>query len=83
MAPSRRRRRQAEPKAASRRHRRSCAEGRQGRRPSPRRDVIDDISLIGGIGAVLEGEDGSAGYGTLTSISKLKKADIAKLDEEL
>ncbi|MBX3582804.1 MAG: 50S ribosomal protein L21 [Rhizobiaceae bacterium] len=46
-------------------------------------DVVDDISLISGIGDVLKGKMTDAGYGTLTSISKLKKAEIAKLDEDL
>jgi large subunit ribosomal protein L21 len=46
-------------------------------------DVVDDIQLIGGIGAVLKEKMEAAGYGTLTAISKLKKADIAKLDDEL
>jgi large subunit ribosomal protein L21 len=46
-------------------------------------EVVDDISLISGIGAVLKEKMTEAGYGTLASISKLKKADIAKLDEEL
>jgi large subunit ribosomal protein L21 len=46
-------------------------------------DVVDDISLISGVGPVLKGKLTEAGYGTLASISKLKKADIAKLDEEL
>jgi large subunit ribosomal protein L21 len=46
-------------------------------------DVVDDISLISGIGAVLKEKVTEAGYGTLAAISKLKKADIAKLDEEL
>jgi large subunit ribosomal protein L21 len=46
-------------------------------------DVVDDISLISGVGPVLKGKLTDAGYGTLASISKLKKADIAKLDEEL
>ena len=46
-------------------------------------DVVDDISLISGVGPVLKEKLTEAGYGTLTSISKLKKADIAKLDEEL
>lgn len=46
-------------------------------------DVVDDISLISGVGPVLKEKLTEAGFGTLTSISKLKKADIAKLDEEL
>jgi large subunit ribosomal protein L21 len=46
-------------------------------------DVVDDISLISGVGPVLKGKLTDAGYGTLALISKLKKADIAKLDEEL
>jgi large subunit ribosomal protein L21 len=46
-------------------------------------DVVDDISLISGVGPVLKEKLTEAGYGTLASISKLKKADIAKLDEEL
>ena len=46
-------------------------------------EVVDDISLISGIGPVLKDKMTEAGYATLTSISKLKKADIAKLDEEL
>jgi large subunit ribosomal protein L21 len=46
-------------------------------------DVVDDISLISGVGPVLKGKLTEAGYGTLASISKLKKADVAKLDEEL
>ena len=46
-------------------------------------EVVDDISLISGVGPVLKEKLTEAGYGTLTSISKLKKADIAKLDEEL
>ena len=46
-------------------------------------DVVDDIALISGIGPVLKEKVTEAGFGTLTAISKLKKADIAKLDEEL
>lgn len=46
-------------------------------------EVVDDISLISGIGDVLKEKMTEAGYGTLAAISKLKKADIAKLDEEL
>jgi len=46
-------------------------------------EIVDDISLISGIGEVLKEKMTEAGYGTLASISKLKKADIAKLDEEL
>jgi large subunit ribosomal protein L21 len=46
-------------------------------------DVVDDIQLIGGIGPVLKEKMEAAGYGTLTAISKLKKAEIAKLDDEL
>jgi large subunit ribosomal protein L21 len=46
-------------------------------------DVVDDIQLIGGVGPVLKEKMEAAGYGTLTSISKLKKAEIAKLDDEL
>jgi large subunit ribosomal protein L21 len=46
-------------------------------------DVVDDISLISGIGPVLKGKLTEAGFGTLASLAKLKKADIAKLDEEL
>ncbi len=46
-------------------------------------DVVDDISLISGVGPVLKDKLTEAGYATLTAISKLKKADIAKLDEEL
>jgi large subunit ribosomal protein L21 len=46
-------------------------------------EVVDDISLISGVGPVLKEKLTEAGYATLTSISKLKKADIAKLDEEL
>jgi large subunit ribosomal protein L21 len=46
-------------------------------------EVVDDISLIGGIGPVLKEKMTEAGFGTLSSIAKLKKADIAKLDEEL
>jgi large subunit ribosomal protein L21 len=46
-------------------------------------EVVDDISLISGIGPVLKDKMTEAGFATLTSISKLKKADIAKLDEEL
>ena len=46
-------------------------------------DIIDDISLISGVGPVLSEKLTEAGYGTLESIAKLKKAEIAKLDEEL
>jgi large subunit ribosomal protein L21 len=46
-------------------------------------EIVDDISLISGIGPVLKDKLTEAGYATLTAISKLKKADIAKLDEEL
>ena len=46
-------------------------------------EVVDDISLIGGIGPVLKDKMTEAGFGSLKAISKLKKADIAKLDEEL
>lgn len=50
---------------------------------APVADVVDDIALIGGIGPVLKEKMTEAGYGTLSAIAKLKKADIAKLDEEL
>ena len=50
---------------------------------APKAEVVDDISLISGIGPVLKEKMTEAGYGTLTSISKLKKAEIAKLDEEM
>ena len=50
---------------------------------APKADVVDDISLISGVGEVLKEKMTEAGYGTLASISKLKKAEIAKLDEEL
>ncbi|MEW9806073.1 50S ribosomal protein L21 [Mesorhizobium marinum] len=46
-------------------------------------EIVDDIALISGVGPVLKDKLTEAGYATLTSISKLKKADIAKLDEEL
>jgi large subunit ribosomal protein L21 len=46
-------------------------------------EIVDDISLISGVGPVLKEKLTEAGYATLTSISKLKKADIARLDEEL
>jgi len=46
-------------------------------------DIVDDISLISGVGPVLKEKLTEAGYATLSSISKLKKADIAKLDDEL
>jgi large subunit ribosomal protein L21 len=46
-------------------------------------DIVDDIALIGGVGPVLKDKMTEAGYGTLSSIAKHKKADIAKLDEEL
>lgn len=46
-------------------------------------EVVDDIALISGIGDVLKEKMTEAGYGTLAAISKLKKADIAKLDDEL
>jgi large subunit ribosomal protein L21 len=46
-------------------------------------DVVDDISLISGVGPVLKEKLTEAGFGSLASISKLKKADIAKLDGEL
>jgi large subunit ribosomal protein L21 len=50
---------------------------------SGKAEAADDISLIGGIGPVLKEKMTQAGYPTLTSISKLSKADIAKLDDEL
>jgi large subunit ribosomal protein L21 len=43
----------------------------------------DDISLIGGVGAVLKKKLDAAGYGTLASIAALNADDIAKLDGEL
>lgn len=46
-------------------------------------EVVDDISLISGVGPVLKEKLTEAGFGSLALISKLKKADIAKLDEEL
>lgn len=46
-------------------------------------DVVDDISLIGGIGPVLKDKMTEAGYPTLASISKLTKKQIAELDEKL
>lgn len=45
--------------------------------------IADDISLIGGIGAVLKEKLEAAGYGSLKDIAGLKAKDIAKLDEDL
>lgn len=50
---------------------------------SPKGEVADDISLIGGIGPVLKDKMTEAGYPTLTSISKLTKKQIAELDDKL
>ncbi len=50
---------------------------------APKADAVDDIALISGVGPVLKEKLTEAGYGSLTAISKLKKADIAKLDQEL
>ena len=43
----------------------------------------DDISLIGGIGAVLKKKLEAAGYGTLAAIAALDAEAIAKLDADL
>lgn len=45
--------------------------------------IIDDISLIGGVGPVLKEKLEAAGYASLKDIAGLKAKDIAKLDEDL
>ncbi len=49
----------------------------------PAADFIDDIKLIGGVGAALEKKLVAAGVTSLNDIAAWKKADIAKFDEEL
>jgi large subunit ribosomal protein L21 len=51
--------------------------------PAAETSYKDDISLIGGIGAVLKKKLDVAGYGTLASIAALTADDITKLDTEL
>jgi large subunit ribosomal protein L21 len=50
---------------------------------APKEAPSDDVSLISGVGPVLKGKLAEAGITSLKQISALKKADIAKLDEEL
>ncbi|MGB3388323.1 MAG: 50S ribosomal protein L21 [Pseudaminobacter sp.] len=46
-------------------------------------EIVDDISLIGGVGPVLKEKLEAAGFGSLKDIAGLKAKDIAKLDEDL
>ncbi len=46
-------------------------------------DIVDDITLIGGVGPALKKKLEDAGIVSLRDIAGLKKAAIAKLDEEL
>ena len=45
--------------------------------------MVDDVSLISGVGPVLKDKLAEAGITSLKQVSTLKKKDIAKLDEDL
>jgi large subunit ribosomal protein L21 len=46
-------------------------------------DIVDDITLIGGVGPALKKKLEGAGISSLKEIAALKKEDAARLDEEL
>ena len=50
---------------------------------APAADVVDDVSLISGVGPVLKDKLAEAGITSLAQIAALKKKDVAKLDEDL
>jgi large subunit ribosomal protein L21 len=49
----------------------------------PAADFNDDVKLIGGVGPALEKKLAAAGITSLTQIAAWKKADVARIDEEL
>jgi len=49
----------------------------------PAADIVDDISLISGVGPALKKKLAEAGISSLKQVAELGKAAIAKLDEEL
>lgn len=46
-------------------------------------EIVDDISLIGGVGPALKKKLEGAGVTSLKQLADMKAADMAKLDEEL
>jgi len=59
------------------------SEAKKAAAPAAEASYKDDISLIGGIGAVLKKKLDAAGYGTLAAIAALGADDIARLDADL
>jgi len=53
------------------------------KKAAPRKEAVDDVSLISGVGPVLKDKLAEAGITSLKQIATLKKKDAAKLDEEL
>ena len=53
------------------------------KKSAPAADFTDDLKLIGGVGPALEKKLVAAGITSLTQIAAWKKADIARVDEEL
>ncbi len=50
---------------------------------APKKEAVDDVSLISGVGPVLKDKLAEAGITSLKQISTLKKKDVARLDAEL
>jgi large subunit ribosomal protein L21 len=59
------------------------AESKPAAKAKPAADFTDDIKLIGGVGPALEKKLAAAGITSLTQIAAWKKADVARIDEEL
>jgi len=59
------------------------AESKPAAKAKPAADFTDDIKLIGGVGPALEKKLNAAGITSLTQIAAWKKADVARIDEEL
>ena len=53
------------------------------KKSAPAADFTDDLKLIGGVGPALEKKLVAAGITSLTQIAAWKKADVARVDEEL
>ncbi len=50
---------------------------------APKADFIDDVSLISGVGPVLQKKLAEFGVSSLKDIAAMKKADVEKMDEAL
>lgn len=71
----------AEPKAEAKP---AAKEEKPAKKEAPAKaDIVDDVSLIGGVGPALKKKLEGAGITSLKQIADLSKADAAKLDDDL